>query len=197
MAERTCVVTRTVLPPDDMIRFVAGPDDRVVPDMKRNLPGRGVWVTAQKGLVEEAVRKNLFSRGLKISVKQDENLPDLVDGLLEQQALGALGFAKKAGECLTGAGKVEESIRRGKALFALHAVDGSSDGLRKLSQAAFAVARDGGPKIEIWRVFTAEQMSLALGATNVIHAGLTKGGAAQNCLHHVARLAHYRETEPS
>ena len=47
--ERMCVATRTVRPVDDMIRFVVGPDGEAVPDLKRKLPGRGVWVTATAG----------------------------------------------------------------------------------------------------------------------------------------------------
>ena len=117
--------------------------------------------------------------------------------LLKQQALGALGFARKAGECITGSGKVEGAIRAGKAIAILHAKDGAEDGLRKLSQAAFAVHRDGGRKISIWREFTCDEMNLALGATNVIHASLVEGGAARNCLRHVVELSNYCEMETS
>lgn len=197
MAERTCIVTREVCDPSLLIRFVAGPDGQVVPDLKRSLPGRGVWVTARRAMVEEAVRKGAFARGLKTAVKADPELAALVESLLEKAALGALGFARKAGECMTGSDKVEATIRAGRAIAVLHASDGSEDGLRKLSQAAFAVHRDGGRKTKIWRVFTGAQMNLALGATNVIHASLMEGGAARNCLHRVVQLAEYRGMEPS
>ncbi|MEE9375372.1 MAG: RNA-binding protein [Rhizobiaceae bacterium] len=197
MVERTCVVTRKVLEPNHLIRFVAGPDGQVVPDLKRTLPGRGVWVTAQQSVVLEAIKIGAFARGLKTNAKATSNLATLVEGLMEQQALGALGFARKAGECLTGSGKVEGSIRASKAITVLHAIDGAEDGLRKLSQATFAVHRDGGRKIKIWRVFSGQQMNLALGATNVIHASLIEGGAARHCLQRVVQLAKYREMETS
>ena len=197
MAERTCIVTREATDPASLIRFVAGPEGDVVPDLKRKLPGRGVWVSAKKSLVQQAVKKGLFARGLKANVKADENLADVLDSLLENQALGALGFARKAGECITGSGKVEGSIRAGKSIGILHALDGAEDGLRKLSQAAFAVHRDGGRKTKIWRVFSSAQMNLALGATNVIHASLIEGGAGRNCLLRVKQLSEYREMEPS
>ncbi len=86
MAERTCIVTREVKEPDHMIRFVAGPDAQIVPDLKRNLPGRGVWVTASRELVEQAVKKGAFARGLKASVKADKDLPDLVEIALTMSA---------------------------------------------------------------------------------------------------------------
>ena len=197
LAERTCIVTRQVLDPSQLIRFVADPEGLVVPDLKHTLPGRGAWVTAKRSLVDEAVQKAAFSRGLKQNIKADPGLGELVDKLLEKSALGALGFARKAGECVTGSGKTEDMIRSGKAIGVLHALDGSDDGLRKVSQAVHASARDGWPKIGIWRVFNNAQLNMALGATNVIHAALGKGGAAKNCMRCVEQLSKYREMEPS
>lgn len=196
LAERTCIVTREVMDPSALIRFVASPDGQVVPDIKGNLPGRGVWVTAKKSLVEKAVSQSAFSRGLKASVSASADLPDQLDALLAKSALGAFGFARKAGECLSGSGKVEGSVRSGQAIGVLHALDGADDGLRKLSQAVHAVEQQGGPRIKIWRVFSSLQMNMALGATNVIHAALIEGGAARNCLRKVTQLSIYREMEP-
>ena len=207
LAERTCLVTREVMNPSGMLRFVAGPGGTVVPDLKRNLPGRGVWVTARKSCVEKAVSQSLFARGLKTKVKADPNLPDLVEKLLLEAALGALGFARKAGQCITGAGKVDGLIRSGKAIAVLHATDGSEDGLRKVGQAVHAAERELGDsggksgvrrkRIEIWRIFSSTQLNMALGATNVIHAALIDGGAARNFAIRAAELSNYREMEPS
>jgi len=178
-----------------MIRFVAGPDKAVVPDLKNNLPGRGVWVGKSRILVDEAVKRNLFARGLKVGVEVDFKLGELVDELMERSALGALGFAKKAGECVTGSQKVETTVLNRNAIGVIHALDGADDGLRKLTQATHALQRDGGKTIRIWRVFSGQQMNLALGATHVIHAALTKGGAARNCLQRIKELAAYRGSE--
>ena len=195
--ERTCIVTREVMDPSDLLRFVAGPDGSIVPDLKRNLPGRGVWVSARRSCVEQAVSGSAFARGLKSKVKADKNLPDLVEKRLQEAALGALGFARKAGQCITGAGKVENLVRSGQAIAVLHATDGSEDGLRKIDHAAHAVERDGGKRIRIWRIFSSTQMNMALGASNVIHAALIEGGAACNCVSRATQLSKYREMEPS
>ena len=197
LAERTCIVTREVMDPSAMVRFVAGPDGFVVPDLKRNLHGRGVWVSARRSCVEEAVSKSAFSRGLKTRALADESLPDLVDDRFLQAALGALGFARKAGQCLTGSGKVDSAIRSGNAIAILHSKDGAEDGLRKLRQAVHAMVQSGGQDIKIWRIFSTSQLSIALGATNVIHAALFEGSAARNCVKRVAQLSKYREMEPS
>ena len=197
LAERTCIVTREVMDPSKLLRFVAGPDNMVVPDLKRNLPGRGVWVSANRSCVEQAVVGSVFARGLRAKVKADQNLPDLVEKLLLEAALGALGFARKAGQCITGAGKVENLVRSGQALAVLHAIDGSEDGLRKISQAAHAFETGGGKRTKVWRIFSSTQMNIALGASNVIHAALIEGSAARNCVSRAAQLSKYREMEPS
>src|SRR5215475_7581702 len=85
--ERLCVATREVRPVGELMRFVVGPDGSVVPDIKRRLPGRGVWVTARRHLVEEAVRRRLFGRGLKTDARAPADLPEALDRLLEQSAL--------------------------------------------------------------------------------------------------------------
>lgn len=192
MTERRCIVTREVLYSDQMIRFVAGPNGEVVPDLKRKLPGRGVWVTANYDLVQQAVKQKAFARGLKTSVKADEGLPQLVDRMLVEQALGALGFARKAGECVTGLSKVESALRAGRVVALLHASDGAEDGLRKLVNAVTAATASKGKTRKVWREFDSMQLDLALGATNVIHAAITKGEAARNCKSRIALLVDYR-----
>ncbi len=200
MAERTCIVTREVKDPDQMIRFVAGPNAQLVPDLKRNLPGRGVWVTARRDLVEQAVKKGAFARGLKAPVKADEDLPDLVDRLLTEAALGALGLARKAGACVMGADKVQNAILSGTVVALLHATDGAEDGVRKLSGAAKALEAEKGKPLTVWHLFDSMQLEMALGAGNVIHAALTRGGkgggAARNAKMRIARLAAYRGNTP-
>src|SRR5687767_6184725 len=84
--ERFCAVTRTVKPVDDMIRFVLGPDG-VVPDLKRKLPGRGIWVTATKSAVTDAVARKVFARGFKRDVRVPPELPELTERLLRRAAL--------------------------------------------------------------------------------------------------------------
>ena len=144
MNERTCIVTRKSGEPDDLIRFVAGPDAAVVPDLKRKLPGRGCWVTADRLHVERAVAKKLFARALK-ATSGAADLGEMVDRLLVKSALGALGLARKAGAIALGAAKVEAAVRSGEALAVLHAGEASPDGVRKIKQARRATADLGGP----------------------------------------------------
>src|SRR6266540_517669 len=120
LAERMCIVSREVKDEAELIRFVRGPDGAVVPDIDRELPGRGVWVTASRGLVAEAVKRKAFGRGLG-ETRIDPHLPDNVAGLLHKAALGYLSLAKKAGALVTGNAKVTGLLAAGKARLLLHA----------------------------------------------------------------------------
>ncbi|CAN0654423.1 YlxR domain-containing protein [Nitratireductor aquimarinus] len=192
MNDRKCIVSREARPAEDLIRFVAGPDGMVVPDLKRNLPGRGCWVTADRAHVDKAAEKNLFARALKTSVRPPDNLGALVDELLSKAALGSLGLARKAGAVALGAAKVEASVRSGKAYGVLHAREGSHDGVRKITAARRAVVHMGGPAIPAYKLFSEEEMSLALGATNVIHAAVFGRDAGKAALKRVNALGTFR-----
>ncbi len=192
-SERTCVVTRDTLSRDALLRFVAGPDGVIVPDIKAVLPGRGVWVTPKRSVVLDAIKRKAFARGLKRQVSVPDELDTTIDRMLSKSALGALGFARKAGECITGAGKVESAARSHSALALLHASDGAEDGLRKLGQWAFSGSEGYKRDIAILRPFTTAELSLALGASHVIHAAIMQGGAGQNALARISRLVTYRD----
>lgn len=196
MNDRTCIVTRQTRPPEDMLRFVAGPDGAVVPDLKRNLPGRGCWVGAEKSLVEKAVAKQLFARALKGPAKAAPDLAERVDSLMSSAALGALGLARKAAVVALGAAKVEAAARAGKAAAVLHAAEASQDGVRKILAARKAVFHAGGPDVPAYKLFSEAEMSLALGATNVIHAAVLDKGPGAAALKRVRALAAYRGVAP-
>jgi len=196
MNDRTCIVTRRPAEPDELIRFVVGPDKAVVPDLKRNLPGRGCWVTADREHVDKAAKKGLFPRALKSEVTVQPDLGGMVDRLLAKSALGALGLARKAGAVALGATKVEASVRSGAALLVLHADEASEDGLRKITQARRATAHAGGPEIMAYKLFSEQELGLALGGTNVIHAAVLAGDAGRSAEKRTVALDRYRGGSP-
>jgi predicted RNA-binding protein YlxR (DUF448 family) len=196
MNDRTCIVTRRPAGPDELIRFVAGPDGSIVPDLKRNLPGRGCWVTADREHVDKAAKKGLFARALKAQVTVAPDLGGMVDRLLVKSTLGALGLARKAGAVALGATKVEAAVRSGTALLVLHAVEASEDGLRKIAQARRATAHLGGPEIRAYKLFSEQELGLALGGTNVIHAAVLAGDAGRAAEKRMVALDRYRGGSP-
>jgi predicted RNA-binding protein YlxR (DUF448 family) len=188
---RSCALTRLRRPKDELIRFVVGPDGMVVPDLKEKLPGRGVWLTAAHDTIAKAAKRNVFARALKTEAKVPEDLTGQVDRLLAGAALSALGLANKAGEAVFGHTNVEEALDKGRVLALVHAKEAAEDGCRKLDGKAKG-SREGSP-IPAIRAFGTDELSLASGRTNVIHAALIQGGAARNFLTAAARVERYRK----
>src|SRR5215510_15245481 len=129
--QRMCALTRQVRPIDELIRFVIAPSGDVVPDLKRKLPGRGLWVQASRRTVAEAVRRHQFSRGFKRDVRVAATLPADTEALLERGCTEALAMAAKAGQVVSGFAKVEGLLEQGRADALIHASDGAADGIRK------------------------------------------------------------------
>lgn len=192
MNDRTCIVTRESGSADDLIRFVAGPDGSVVPDLKRNLPGRGCWVKAERRLVDEAVKRKLFARALKEGVTPQADLGALVDQLLTKSALGSLALGRKSGVVISGSTKVDQAIRNGSAALVLHVREAAADGVRKLDQARRATVHLDGPDIPAFTLFSSDEMDLAFGDGNVIHAAVLNGRAAAGVVQRVLLLHRYR-----
>lgn len=195
-ATRTCIVTRAVLPPDDLVRFVASPSGEVVPDVARKLPGRGVWVTCNRDCVELAVTKKAFPRAFKRHVSVPDDLADRVEACLLQRAVQALSLANKAGLVVTGSGKVNSWIEKGAEGTLLQAADASPDGLAKVARKYRAVCRatDRSP-VEL-AFLTIDQLGLAMGRANVVHAALNDGRAVDSFLVAAKRLEKYRWASP-
>ncbi len=189
VTERLCVATRTVKPIDEMIRFVVGPDG-VVPDLKCKLPGRGVWVTATKAVLTEAVARKAFARGFKRDVKVPAELVEFTGQLMVRAVLDALAIAGKSGQVPAGFGKVEAALMRDKVVGLLHATEGAADGVRKL--AAVLHSRPDADRIVVVKEFNSAQLDLALGRSNVVHAALLAGPATDTFLARFARLQRFR-----
>jgi predicted RNA-binding protein YlxR (DUF448 family) len=194
---RMCAVSRDVRPIDELIRFVVAPSGEVVADLKRKLPGRGLWISASRKMVAEAVRRHQFSKGFKRDVRAAATLAADTEALLERFVLDALAMAAKAGQVISGFTKVADTLDRhgqGSVRALIHATDGAVDGIRKLDAVAGQNGRDDGQPagIPIVNVLTSEQLDLALGRSNVIHAALLAGPASDTFLSRSHLLVRYR-----
>lgn len=183
--ERLCIVTREVKPVSALIRFVPAPDGTIVPDIRRRLPGRGVWVTGRREVLEQAVRRNAFSRSLKRAVSVSPDLLATTEGLLRQGVLDMLAMANKAGLIVTGFTKVEAALAAKPVLALIRAQEASADGIRKVLAAARRGREPGEAELPVL-VFENADLDLSLARTNVIHGALLAGGASE------AVLARYR-----
>jgi predicted RNA-binding protein YlxR (DUF448 family)/ribosomal protein L30E len=166
---RRCIVTRESAEKAELIRFVAGPDGDVVPDLAERLPGHGYWVRADRATLTEAVKKNAFAKAMRAPVKPASDLPERVAALLERQIVDLLGLARRAGKVVAGYEKTETWLKAGRVALLIAAKDAGADGRAKL-------ARRSHPGVEIWSPLTAEVLGRAVGRDHAVHIAVAPGG---------------------
>ncbi len=175
---RMCALTRTQRSREELLRFVASPDGTVVPDLRQNLPGRGVWVTLSRRDIVEAARRNVFARALKKEVRLPEDLAGLVARLLLKDAMSVCHWHPRQVRWWPDLRRPKSTLRHGRAAVLVSASDGAADGRRKLSGILRAADQAG----HLVECFASADLDLALGRTNVIHAAINPGGLARKFL---------------
>lgn len=190
MAERTtpamrrCLVTRQVRPRETLLRFVLDPAGQVRPDLEARLPGRGMWLSADRNVVNKAVVKNLFARAARAPARVATDLGAEVEGLLVRRALSTLGLARRAGQVAVGFEQVRSALRTGRAAVLVAASDGAADGRQKLRRLA--------PDLPVIVAFSSAELGAALGRESLVHVAVAPGGLAQRLRQDVERLAGFR-----
>jgi predicted RNA-binding protein YlxR (DUF448 family) len=191
-SERTCIATGVKGPPEAMLRFALSPDGVVVPDLRRKLPGRGVWTSLSAGAVRRAAAKGAFARAFRAKAEPPADLAGVVDTALERDALQSLSMANKAGLAVAGAFKVDSAIASGGVAALIQAADGARDGVAKREQALRSRLGAGADAVVRINIFSSGQLDLALGRANVIHAALKSGAATTAFLARAERLRRFR-----
>ena len=181
---RRCFVTRRLDDKDALIRFVVGPDDTVCPDVAGELPGRGLWLSAERYVLHTACAGNLFAKGFRPAVAVDADLTDRVEALVAERCLGLLGLARRAGALAAGFEQVRAMLASGDAGILVVAREAADDGRRRLEKLDRAVP--------VVRVFSAIELARALGREHVVYVAVAKGRMAKRIATEAGRLAGFR-----
>ncbi|NKX44920.1 RNA-binding protein [Roseicyclus persicicus] len=184
--ERRCIVTGEVQPKYGLIRFVVGPDGQIAPDLAEKLPGRGIWVSADRAALEQAVKKNLFARAARQPVTVPPDLVDLIEAGLARRLTDLIALSRKAGEAVAGFEKVKDWLATRQVKVLLQASDGSERGKSKLWTPTGA---------RYFSVLTARELGLAFGRQSVIHGALAAGGLAPRVVEGAAKLQGLRKAD--
>lgn len=185
---RRCIVQRAVLPPERMIRFVITPEGIVVPDLARKLPGRGIWLSARRDVVNTAVEGSLFAKAARHNVVAPEALADRIEELLVRRCLDFLGLARRAGQCVTGFEKVCEMLKAQRVGLILTARDAAEGGVAKVRAKAM--------NITMLDVLTSDEMGGALGRPSpCVYVAVAPGRLADSILNEAVRLSGFRFSE--
>jgi predicted RNA-binding protein YlxR (DUF448 family) len=182
--QRRCIVTGETGDRSALLRFVVGPDGAIVPDIEARLPGRGLWLTPRRDIVERAVAKRIFARAARRSVSASPELADRIESLLARRCYDAIGLARRAGLAVAGFERVGDAVRRGQVGLLLVALDGAEAGHRKLA----ALGR-GVPSA---RVLTAAELGGAFGRERTVHGAIADGPLCRRLLLDLTRLVGLR-----
>jgi len=182
---RRCIVTREALARDRGLRFVLDPEGRVRPDIDARLPGRGMWLSADRNVLNKAIAKNLFARAARATARVDADLPFETERLLVRRALDTLGLARRAGQVAMGFERVREALRTAPVAVLLSAADGAADGREKLRRLA--------PTLPLITGFSRAELGSALGRDSLVHVAVAPGPLAGRLLRDAERLAGFRQ----
>ena len=192
MRERKCIQTGEVLPESKLVRYAISPDLVIVPDIRARAPGRGLWVRADRSVLEAAMKKRSFARAAKAKVQVGDDLPEQTDAALVRAALDLLGLAKRSGELLCGFDQVRGVLQNRRPAVLIEASDGAADGRNKvlaLAKAKWGSADEGIPLVNC---FTQDQMGAPIGRAHSTHMTLLPGGLAEQFMFHAERLSAFR-----
>jgi predicted RNA-binding protein YlxR (DUF448 family) len=179
--ERRCIVTGAVGSKDALIRFVVGPGQEIVPDVEGRLPGRGMWLSADRVVVHTAVAKSVFSKAARQKVIVPPDLVLRLDMLLRRRCLDILGLARRAGQAVSGYEKVRAALKAGQGAVLLTAYDGATGGVDKVQALA--------PNLPVVSVLSGAELGSAFGRDQTVHGLLLPGKLAQRLLIEAKRLA--------
>lgn len=189
--QRRCLVKGESTTPNGMVRFVVDPNNQVVPDVKGDLPGRGMWVTATRDAVDTAVAKRLFNRGAKRQVSTPDGLTDMVADLLAKRCLQHVSLAHRAGQLVCGRDKARGALESGDGAVLIQASDASPKELDKMAVVARAIG------VPVVRPFVGADLAHAVGRDTVVHATLKSSGLADLFLGDVERLQGFGGQTPN
>ena len=182
---RRCIASGASKPRDALLRFVIGPGGALVPDLGESLPGRGLWVSAERAALAKACERGLFARAARRPVAVAPDLIDEIERQLADRALGLLGLARRAGALVTGFDQVRQALAEGRAAVLIEASDGARHGRARLGALAAAQDRD----IPVIAQFDRAALSRSVGRDNVVHAAVAPGRLAARFVRESARLA--------
>ena len=178
-SERTCIATGQVLSKSELVRFVLGPNSLIYPDLENKLPGRGIWVKADRSAIMKAEKGQLFSRAAKQSAECLENLAEQVENLIANRIITLIGLSRKSGQCICGYEKVKDWLKKDIAKVLIQSSDGSSRGKSRLR------TPDDGKFIDC---LSSKELGKAFGRENITHCALASGGLTQRIVEDAQRL---------
>jgi predicted RNA-binding protein YlxR (DUF448 family) len=182
--QRRCLVSRDAFPVEQLIRFVVSPNQTIVPDIDGRLPGRGLWLRAQREIFEAACDGRHFAKAARTPVQIEPGLADRVEDLLSQRCLNIVGLARRSSDAVAGFEKVHALLKSRKSAVLFIANDGGNDGRRKM----LAI----GGNVAVIDLFSSAELGQVFGREKTVFAAIVEGGLANLLVREASRLKGFR-----
>lgn len=184
MPVRRCLASGVSAERSQLVRFAIAPDGEIVPDVGERLPGRGLWVTADRAALETAKRRKLFAKAARATVRVPDDLAEQVERLLVRRCRELLGLALRCGQATFGYQRVRERLIARKGALLLEASDGAAGDCAKLRTLA--------GELPVIAILTAEELGAAVGKARLVHGVLFPGKLSDAFARDAHRLAGFR-----
>lgn len=182
--QRRCIATGTIGDRSGLLRFVVDPGGELVPDVASRLPGRGLWLTPRREVLESAIARRLFARSARRPVAIPSGFADCVERVLVQRCCDLIGLARRAGLAVAGSQKVRDAMRAQKVGLLALALDGAEGGRRKLSSL--------GRELPVVIVLTAAEMGAIFGRDHVVNIAIGSGTLSGRIIAVAEKIAGFR-----
>ncbi len=184
-SHRKCIASGIVRPREDLLRFVVAPDQTVVLDISGKLPGRGLWLSPRRDMLEKACARKLFAKSAKATVRVRADLVSVVESLLRDRCLELLGLARRAGQAVAGFEKVRSRLSTGQSAVLIQARDAARDGRARLA----ALGRGVSAELRLFELFDSAELGRVFGRSTTVHVAVAPGGLADRLVVQCDHLA--------
>ncbi len=129
-AERTCAACRRKAPSRDLLRLAQTPDGGVVPDLRRNLGGRGAHVCPTRKCIVHALKKRSFDRlfNARVRYPSADDLLNAIRSSLLRNITTLLASGSASRFLCAGTDASRKCLNEGKAACMLLASDAAGRG---------------------------------------------------------------------
>jgi uncharacterized protein len=184
MDYKTCIATKEFLSINDLVRLVITSNDKIVPDLKKKLPGNELWIKAKKNIIELAIKENIFNDQLNKKNIEIDDLALKIENLYKKEISNNINIAIKAGDVVLGYTKVLDCIKNKLTKILFTASDAGIDGKKKLESAC----RED---IYIFNIFNTDEISNIIGKENTVHLCVKTGNMANIIINSIAQYNNY------
>ena len=122
---------------DDFIKICLSPDNKLIPDLCDKLPGKSVWLPADKALIVDILREEDLKTYFGISKIHSPDLVSIVEMILRKKIMSSISMTKKSGVLAIGLDAIKTQLIQKR-----HCLIIVARGAKRLTDKSFFVSKN-------------------------------------------------------